>query len=108
MDIMGVIKGTASVETKFEPLSRGSYCEKRWSLAPNFKSQERDTVYSLYERYESIKKKRGEIDDADRVMRVLKALENYTELREQVVWLLQEVYVDGIDSPRGLSFIRVF
>jgi len=96
MDIMGVIKGSASVETHFEPLPRGYYTGRRWKLAPNFSGEdEREAVYTLYERYEKIKRDRGEFDDTDRVIRVFKDLEKYPELRQKVEGLLQEVYVDG-------------
>jgi hypothetical protein len=96
VDIMGVIKGSASSHTNLKPLSRKDYVMKRWKLAPNFSlERERDCVYSIYEHYEAIKSKRGELDDTDRVVHIFKALLNNDYLREQVEGLLHEVYVDG-------------
>ncbi|RPB01648.1 hypothetical protein L873DRAFT_644024 [Choiromyces venosus 120613-1] len=78
LEIMGVIKGSISSATKFEPLSREEYLEKRWRLAPNFAStQERAAVYDIYEWYERKKKKRYDIDQTDRMIKVMKALETF-------------------------------
>jgi hypothetical protein len=96
IDIMGVIKGSASLDTNLEPLSRDVYTTKRWKLAPNFtKESERSTVYSLYESYEKVKQARGEIDETDRVIRIFKSLRESPELQEDIVSLLHEIYVDG-------------
>lgn len=93
---MGVIKGSASLASNLKPLSREEYLCRRWRLAPNFESGDRDTVYSLYEFYEKLKKTRGEIDNIDRVIRIMKALDKNLELRQSVEGLLDEVYVDGV------------
>jgi thymidylate synthase len=96
LDIMGVIKGSASRETNFEPLSREQYINKRWRLAPNFASREgRNSLYTLYERYEKTKMWRGEQDDIDRVVHIFKQLEQNPALRSEVTSLLDEIYVDG-------------
>lgn len=96
VDIMGVIKGSASLSTNLQPLSRDDYTGKRWKLAPNFAhGKERESLYTLYECYENIKRSRGELDDTDRVVLVLKALSKNPALRQEVEGLLHEVYVDG-------------
>lgn len=96
IDIMGVIKGSASVDSNLEPLSRDAYINKRWRLAPNFATDsERNAVYTLYEHYENIKHIRKEVDNVDRVISVLKALGKDPELQEKVEGFLDEIYVDG-------------
>lgn len=96
IDIMGVIKGSASLASNLEPLSRNSYTTRRWKLAPNFTTDsDRKAVYTLYEHYERIKMGRGEVDDADRVIRVLESLKKDPELHRTVETFLDEVYVDG-------------
>lgn len=96
IDIMGVIKGSASLASNLEPLSRDAYIARRWKLAPNFTTDsDRKAVYTLYEHYEKIKMGRGEVDDTDRVIRVLEALKKDPELFRTVEMFLDEVYVDG-------------
>ncbi|KAL0640852.1 hypothetical protein Q9L58_000159 [Maublancomyces gigas] len=94
VEIMGVIKGSASLASNLEPLSRDEYLYRRWRLAPNFERDDRDAVYSLYEFYERMKKTRGETDNIDRVIHIMKALNKNPELRCVVGGLLDEVYVD--------------
>jgi hypothetical protein len=96
LEIIGVIKGSASRETNFDPLSREAYLSKRWKAAPNVTSrEERDFVYTLYENYEKAKKRRGELDDIDRLVHIFKELERDPTLRKDIESLLDEVYVDG-------------
>lgn len=96
IDIMGVIKGSASLDSNLEPLTREAYTSRRWKLAPNFYTEsDRKAVYTLYEHYEKIKISRREVDDTDRVIRVLKALKGDPELYRTVETFLDEVYVDG-------------
>lgn len=96
IDIMGVIKGSASLASNFEPLSRDAYTARDWRLAPNFTIEnDRKAVYTLYEHYEKIKASRGEADDTDRVIRVLEALNKDSELQQVVEKFLDEVYIDG-------------
>ncbi|CUS07546.1 unnamed protein product [Tuber aestivum] len=110
LEIMGVIKGSVTPATDFEPLSRQDYLEKRWRLAPNFATQkERDAVYDIYEWYERAKKKRGDIDQADRIVRVTKALEVFrsSEIFEDNAFernirgILDEIYVDEVQDHRS-------
>ena len=96
MDIMGIIKGSMSLSTNLEPLSREGYQSMRWKLAPNFiPGKERDAAYTLYELYERRKKKHNILDNIDRVVRVFRDLERDEEVRSKVENLLDEVYVDG-------------
>ena len=104
LEIMGVIKGSVSRATDFEPLSRKEYLGLRWQLAPSFASErERNTIYDIYEWYERAKKKRGDIDQVDRIIKVTKALEAFrsSEVLEDSAFelkirsALDEIYVDG-------------
>ncbi|KAG0641145.1 hypothetical protein HOY80DRAFT_955829 [Tuber brumale] len=109
LEIMGVIKGSVSPAGNYEPLSRQEYLGKRWRLAPNFASErEREAVYELYEWYERTKKKRGDIDQPDRIIKVNKALEAFSssEIIEDKIFerdirrILDEIYVDEVQDQR--------
>jgi len=103
LEIMGVIKGSVSRATAFEPLSREQYLGQRWRLANFALERDRDAVYDIYEWYERAKKKRGDIDQADRVIKVMKALEAFRssgvpgdgEFERKIRSVLDEIYVDG-------------
>jgi len=103
LEIMGVIKGSVSRATDFEPLSREQYLGHRWRLANFASERDRDAVYDIYEWYERAKDKRGDIDQADRVIKVMKALEAFRssgvpgdgEFERKIRSLLDEIYVDG-------------
>jgi len=104
LEIMGVIKGSVSQSTCFEPLSRDEYLGLRWRLAPSFASErERHTVYDIYEWYERAKKKRGDIDQVDRIIKVMKALEGFrssevlgeSAFERKIRSVIDEIYVDG-------------
>jgi len=50
LEVMGVIKGSVSRATDFEPLSREEYLGLRWRLGPSIASErERNTIYDIYE-----------------------------------------------------------
>ncbi|CUS14614.1 unnamed protein product, partial [Tuber aestivum] len=109
LEIMGVIKGSASPATNFEPLSWEAYSGGRpkttLSIIPE---REIGYIYKLYESYEQVKKKRCDIDQVDRVLRVAKTLEAFKSsgVSEDVVFekkirsMLDEVYVDEIQDQR--------
>ncbi|CUS07544.1 unnamed protein product [Tuber aestivum] len=110
LEIMGVIKGSVSVATDFKPLSREEYLGKRWRLAPNFASeQERGVVYDIYEWYERAKGRRRDIDQADRIIKVMRALEAFrsseisedNELEQNIRRILHEIYVDEVQDHRA-------
>lgn len=95
-DILGVIKGSASLALNLKPLSRDTYTTMHWRLAPNFTTEsDRKVIYSLYEHYEKIKISRGEVDDTDRVIQILEALKKDPKLHRTVETFLDEVYIDG-------------
>ncbi|RPB01673.1 P-loop containing nucleoside triphosphate hydrolase protein [Choiromyces venosus 120613-1] len=109
LEIMGVIKGLIFATKNFKPLSREEYLEKRWRMAPNFTTErERDAVFDIYEWYERAKKERGDIDQADRIIKVMKALEAFksSEILEDKRFerntrrMLDEIYVDEVQDQR--------
>ncbi|CUS11080.1 unnamed protein product [Tuber aestivum] len=111
LEIMGVIKGSVSA-ADLRPLSREEYLGKRWRLAPNFAShRERDAVYSIYEWYERTKKKRGDIDQTDRIVGVTKTLAVFRSsevlsdnvFEQKIRSILDEIYVDGVQDHRTLD-----
>ena len=103
LEIMGVIKGAVSRATDFGPLSREQYLGQRWRLANFALEQDRHTVYDIYEWYEQARKKRYDIDQADRVIKVMQALEAFrssgvpedVEFERKIRSVLDEIYVDG-------------
>jgi len=96
-EILGIIKGSTSIERDFKPLSREEYVGMSIRKAPVFTDEaSRDRVYSMYEEYERHKGSLGDRDDIDRVIKVLRSLEEYPELMRQVQNLFDEVYVDGM------------
>jgi hypothetical protein len=95
-DIMGVIKGSACLEKKLQPLSKEEYMSRRSKNAPNFALQsQRSAVYSLYESYESLKKSLCQFDNVDRVISVLRYLNEYPDFCNQIQTVINEIYVDG-------------
>lgn len=102
-EIMGVIKGAASLLSGLKPLSRDDYRSKSSRLAPTFaKEGERDTVYNLFEHYEYKKKQNGDYDGIDRVKAILGDLTENIGLRRRLEAIFEEVYVDGILSPQTI------
>lgn len=96
-EIMGVIKGAASLLTGNRPLSRDEYRAKSSRLAPTFaKEGDRDRVYNVFEHYENKKRQNGDYDGIDRVRVILDELSENTGLRGRLETLFEEVYVDGI------------
>ena len=96
-EILGIIKGSTSIERDFKPLSRKEYVGMSTRKAPVFTDEaSRNRVYSMYEEYERRKGSLGDRDDIDRVIKVLKSLEEHPELMRQVQGLFDEVYVDGM------------
>ncbi|RPB01640.1 hypothetical protein L873DRAFT_1842358 [Choiromyces venosus 120613-1] len=109
LEIMGVIKGLIFAATGFEPLSREEYLGVRWRMAPYFATErERAAVYDIYEWYERAKKKRGDIDQADIIIKVMRALEAFksSEILEDkrvernIRRMLDEIYVDEVQDQR--------
>lgn len=98
-EIMGVIKGAASLLSDFKPLSRDEYRSMSSRLAPTFAAENmRDRIYDIFEAYESKKNQRGDYDAIDRVKAVLMELTGNPVLRRRIEGLFEEVYVDGMLS----------
>ncbi|RPB01662.1 hypothetical protein L873DRAFT_1803493, partial [Choiromyces venosus 120613-1] len=109
LEIMGVIKGLIFATKNFEPLSREEYLGVRWRMTPYFATEgERDAVFDIYEWYERAKKERGDIDQADRIIEVMRALEAFksSEILEDKIFernirkMLDEIYVDEVQDQR--------
>lgn len=95
-DIMGVIKGSACLEKKLQPLSKEEYMSGRSKNAPNFALQsQRSAVYSLYESYERLKNSLDQVDNLDRVISILGCLNKCPGFRAQIRTIINEIYVDG-------------
>lgn len=104
-EIMGVIKGSNISVKTLEFLSRVQYVSRSGKLSPAFPTEsERERVYSAFERYEKLKKQRGELDELDRVIGTLESLKNNAALEQLVRQCFDEIYVDGI-TPRSMNII---
>ena len=94
-DIMGVIKGSITSSASLEPLSRDDYVRRSFRQAPAFiLASDREQVYDLYEKYESLKEERDNIDFVDRVGAILNALRTNETLREMLGQAFHEIYID--------------
>ena len=95
-EIMGVIKGSISSENTLAPLSRDQYRETSCRIAPTFTTDaQRSKTYEIYENYENLKRKRGDIDQADRVLALLRVVKNNPLLSHQLGQAFDSVYIDG-------------
>ena len=66
-------------------------------IAPVFSNpNDRGKVYMIYKKYEVMKKQSGDKDDIDRVVPLLRALEEDGVLKKHVQKTFDEVYVDGM------------
>ncbi|GAD91519.1 hypothetical protein PVAR5_0091 [Paecilomyces variotii No. 5] len=105
-EIMGVIKGSISSSESLEPLSREDYLQTSSRLAPSFTSEvEREKVYTAFERYEKLKRQRGEIDDMDRVAAVLTSVKQTIGLESLIRQCFEEIYVDEVQDLRCLDIM---
>lgn len=65
-------------------------------LAPAFVlDDERNRIYSVFESYEALKTSRGEVDDVDRVVNVLKIMRRDANLKALLGSAFDEIYIDG-------------
>ena len=103
-EIMGVIKGAGSSKTNYRPLSRNEYIERSANLAPTFQSQ-REQLYALYEKYESLKTQRREYDSIDNVSSVLNFIRNPT-MQRKLDDIIQEIYVDGMYKSEFYRYLN--
>ncbi|KAI9768773.1 MAG: hypothetical protein M1839_003958 [Geoglossum umbratile] len=103
-EIMGIIKGSTSARDFLEPLSRTEYLSKGRRQAPIFTLEsDRSRVYDLYEAYEGIKRRYGDVDYIDRVVRLLKAIRENEALRDRFMTAFDEIYVDEVQDQRTLD-----
>lgn len=103
-EIMGVIKGSASSAESLSPLGRKEYLTRSCRMAPTYAMEaERSRVYDLFERYETIKIGRGDMDYVDRVVRILRAVRQDPSLTKELRSKFEEVYIDEIQDQRCLD-----
>ena len=95
-EIMGVIKGSARSLGSLAALHQEEYVARSRRLAPTFVlDDERKRIYSVFESYEALKTSRGEIDDVDRVVNVLKVLRRDANAKALLGSVFDEIYIDG-------------
>lgn len=103
-EIMGVIKGSASSAQSLAPLRRKEYLARSCRMAPTFAMEaERSRVYDLFELYETLKVRRGDMDYVDRVVRVLRAVRGDSSLMKEFRSKFEEVYIDEVQDQRCLD-----
>ena len=103
-EIMGVIKGSASSAETLAPLRRKEYLTRSCRMAPTFAMEaERSRVYDLFESYEALKVRKGDMDYVDRVVRLLRAVRQDPSLTKQLRSTFEEVYIDEIQDQRCLD-----
>ncbi|KAH0558797.1 hypothetical protein GP486_004565 [Trichoglossum hirsutum] len=103
-EIMGIIKGSTSSRDSLRPLSREEYLSRSHRQVPLFALEsERSRVYDLYEAYEGLKREFGDVDNIDRVVNLLKAIQVDKGLRERLRVSFDEVYIDEVQDQRSLD-----
>lgn len=103
-EIMGVIKGSVSSRESLVPISREEYLTRSCRMAPTFVSEaERLRVYDIFGLYEKLKIERGEVDNIDRVVKMVRAVRQDSSLRQLLQSTFDEVYIDEIQDQRCLD-----
>ncbi|KAL8725519.1 MAG: hypothetical protein Q9166_007305 [cf. Caloplaca sp. 2 TL-2023] len=103
-EIMGVIKGSATSAHTSGSLSCDEYLQQSSRIAPAFAAKaDRAALYKLFKKYESLKLDRKEVDYADRVLQVLKALRKVPVLKRILAAALDEVYIDEVQDQRSVD-----
>lgn len=103
-EIMGVIKGSESSRDLLTSLSRTEYLHRSSRLAPSFTLEaERARVYDVFESYEALKHKFGELDYIDRVVKLLRATRHDSSLLQVLRANFDEIYIDEIQDQRCLD-----
>lgn len=96
-EFLGVIKGAGSPQNGYRPLSRDEYIRGCSNLAPAFSTQaEREQLYSMYERYETLKGQKHQHDSIDKVLTILSAI-CQPSMKRKLYDIIQEIYVDGME-----------
>ena len=103
-EIMGVIKGSTSSRESLEPLRREEYLAQSCRLAPTFVLEaERSRVYDVFKMYEKKKSELDGVDYVDRVINLLRALQQDPSLKQLLRYGFDEVYIDEIQDQRCLD-----
>ena len=103
-EIMGVIKGSSSSRKSLEPLRREDYLAQSCRLAPTFVLEaERSRVYDVFKMYEKKKSELDGVDYVDRVINLLRALQQDPSLKQLLQYGFDEVYIDEIQDQRCLD-----
>lgn len=98
---MGVIKGSASSGKSLAPLSRQEYLDRSCRLAPVFVLEDdRSLVYDIFQKYEDIKKQNQDVDNVDRVVRIMSAIRRDTSLKQLLESTFDEIYIDEVQDQR--------
>ncbi|KAI9889599.1 MAG: hypothetical protein M1814_005106 [Vezdaea aestivalis] len=103
-EIMGVIEGSPHSREALTPLSRAQYIDLSSRLAPSFSREfERSRLYDIFEKYQALKARGGDLDDIDRVIRVVKALRRNMTLLDYLRTAIDEIYIDEVQDLRSLD-----
>ena len=103
-EIMGVIKGSIHSCRTLTPLDLGLYEGLSFRLTPNVsRLEDRVRIFQLYQAYEELKRKTGDIDTIDLVVRLLRQLHQNPSLIALLAPYVQEVYVDEVQDQRCLD-----
>ena len=95
-EIMGVIKGSVSSRESLTPLSREDYIARNTRLTPHFASEaDRQRVYDVFEAYKAALADHCQIDEVDRVVRILKTIRDDGSIQKLLASRFEEIYVDG-------------
>lgn len=108
---MGVIKGSASSGQSLASLSRQEYLDRSCRLAPVFVLEDdRSHVYDIFERYEDIKKENQDVDNVDRVVRMISVIRRNTSLKQLLQSAFDEVHIDEVQDQRcvDIKFLLEF
>ena len=91
-----MIKGSSRSLESLAALHQGEYVARSRRLAPSFVlDDERNRIYSVFESYEALKTGRGEVDDVDRVVNVLKTMRRDANVKALLGSAFDEIYIDG-------------
>ncbi|KAF8459683.1 hypothetical protein BDZ91DRAFT_799763 [Kalaharituber pfeilii] len=102
-EIMGVIKGAASIRNGLKPLSRDEYLTRSPNLAPAFPTPVmREMIFNLYSQYERRRKQRGDEDAMDRMINILHGVRRYEVQDQRPIEI--ELFLDLVDNPLGIHF----
>jgi hypothetical protein len=106
-EILGVIKGSAFLHTgMLGSLSRDDYLSLSHKKAPTFSAHQREDVYELYLQYERKKSRNGDKDGIDRVLSLLKFLQNATPDDKEIIHgFMEEIYVDEVQDQRCIEIM---